>query len=749
MPHTDHHPPLAEAKLCAPRQRAETLQRPRLLHALQGGGSVALTLVSAPPGYGKTTAVRAWCASRGASPVWVTLDAGDNDPSRLWRYVATAVDRVRGGLGRGALQRLGTPGDTVETAIDELANAIASFGEELVVVLDDVHAVTDPDCLASLDYFVEQLPETARLVLITRKDPALRLARLRARRALLEVRADDLAFTSEEVRSLLEREGLALDARDVESLRLRAEGWPAALVLAAIWLRSVGDPARAIREFGGNQRFVAEYLTQEVLQSLDPATRGFLLRASVLGRFTAELCDAVLDRSDSAAVVAELERANLFVTRLEQGSWYRIHSLFAEFAGFQLSALEPGATVEIHRRAADWLYAQGSPVEAAGHAAQAGEYGLVARLLAEYHLLLIGTGGAMTLLHWVREIPDEQLLEYPELAVGAATATTMLGRSALERRRLLDVADRAKQRFPDRCGPYVEAVAAMVRAAALDGDVDRAVLAGRRAVELAEAAADDALVAALAAYAHALYFAGELDSAWAAALRAVEHPEAERRPPGHAFARSTLALVAADQGRLASARTHAEQARSILGGVGSRRSWLGAQASAALGLVRAGEGRLAEAERELASAERLFRDEVATVHQAWILLQLARIRCRRGRLDEAEAAAREAREVMDELSGSNPVAALAAQVERELGEAQIRAGRGELLTSPSGAELAVLRLLDSDMTVRTIAGNLYLSPNTVRSHTRALYRKLGVNTRADAVARAETLGLLEQTQSSM
>ncbi len=167
----------------------------------------------------------------------------------------------------------------------------------------------------------------------------------------------------------------------------------------------------------------------------------------------------------------------------------------------------------------------------------------------------------------------------------------MLGQSTLERRRLLGLADQVEEPgSPTAAGRTWKPVAEMVRAAAVDGDVEEAVLAGRRAVELAEALADDALVAALGAYAHALYFAGELDDAWAAALRAVEHPQAERRPPGHAFARSTLALVAAEQGRLASARTHAEKARTILAGVGSRRSWLGAHASAALGLVLAGEG---------------------------------------------------------------------------------------------------------------------------------------------------------------
>ena len=209
----------------------------------------SLTLVSAPPGYGKTTAVRAWCASRARPSAWVTLDTRDNDPNRMWRYVATAVDGIRGGLGRGALQRLPRTGGSIESAIDELTNALASYGEECVIVLDDAHTVTDPDCLACLDYFVEHLPDAARLVLITRSDPPLRLARLRSRRALVELRADELAFTSAEARSLLvDGAGLTLEPQEVETLRSRTEGWPAALVLAAIWLDSVADPS------GGDSR---------------------------------------------------------------------------------------------------------------------------------------------------------------------------------------------------------------------------------------------------------------------------------------------------------------------------------------------------------------------------------------------------------------------------------------------------------------------------------------------------------------
>jgi LuxR family maltose regulon positive regulatory protein len=741
-------PPLAEAKLAAPRLRVEAVQRPRILRALDEGEGTALTLVAAPPGYGKTTAVRAWCANREVAFSWVTLDDRDNDPVRFWTYVATAVNRVRDGLGRPALRRMSLPGGPIQSAVDELMNGIASLGDELVLVLDDVQNVTDTECLASIDYAVDHLPATSRLIVMTRIDPALRLPQLRARGALAEIRADKLAFSAEEAHELLvERGRIALEVEEVEMLCRRTEGWPAALYLASLWLRGVDDAPRAVRDFGGNHRFVADYLSREVLDSLDHQSRWFVLRASVLGRFTAELCDGVFGRADSASVLDELERSNLFVTRLEHGGWFRVHPVFAEFARYQLASVEPEATAEIHRDAAGWLRSRGFPVEAVEHAAAAGDDPLVAEILAEHHLTLIRSGGARTLLHWVRPLADTELVEHPELAMAAATAAAMVGRATIEQRRFLQVAGRARSERPDRFTGYVEAGTEMVRAATIDGGVAEAVAAGRRAVEIAQAGADEVLVASLAAYARALYFSGELDDAWAAACRAVEHPEADRRRTGQAFARSTLALVALDQGRLASARAHAERAKALLGHLGSGRSWLGANASVALGCVLAAEGHLAEAERELVYAEQFFRDEVATVHHAWLLLILTRVRVRRGRLDEAEASLCRARESMSELADSGRLPSVAADVERELEQAKSYADNGEVLEPPSQAELAVLRLLASDLSAREIGLELFLSPNTVRSHTRAIYRKLAVNSRADAVARAGALGLIAQTES--
>jgi ATP/maltotriose-dependent transcriptional regulator MalT len=278
--------------------------------------------------------------------------------------------------------------------------------------------------------------------------------------------------------------------------------------------------------------------------------------------------------------------------------------------------------------------------------------------------------------------------------------------------------------------------------------VGQAVLDGRRAVELAEADANanEILTGALVAYARALFFAGEFDDASAVAGRALEHPAIERHVPSLVVAHSTLAFAAAESRRLDLARAHAEQAKAAVGRIGTSRSWLGASASAALGVVLAAEGSLVEAEHELAVAERFFADPVATLHHTWLLVLLAHVRGRRGRLVDAEATLRSAREALGELSDSGLVPALADAVAHELETASDRASSGELLEPPTEAELAVLRLLAGDLSMREIAERLFLSQNTVRSHTRALYHKLGVHTRADAVARATALGLLDQTQ---
>jgi ATP/maltotriose-dependent transcriptional regulator MalT len=740
---TPAEPLIAEAKLTPPQLRPGLLERPRIMQALDAGGDAPFTLVAAPPGYGKTTAIRAWCRRRGCALAWVTLDPRDNDPQRLWTYVATAIDRIRPGLGSGALQRLRIDGTSTEDQIDALVNDLGAYDGEIVIALDDVYTVTDHDCLESIGYALTRLPPRVRIVAMTRTSPELRLSRVRASGGLVELRARDLAFTRAETAELVDRSGLpGLDAEEVGMLWQRTEGWPAALALAVLWLRTVDDPRAAVHAFGAGHEFVAEYLSEEVFDSLEPDAREFLLRASLLGRFTAELCDGALERTDSATLLRGLESSSMLVTALERRGWFEVHALVAEFAALRLASVDPGAAGRIHRRAAEWCRSHRMVSEALEHAAAAGDDALVAAILSEQQLTMFRDGGARTLLSWVRSLPEDIVLEHPTIAVGAATSALVVGHGMLELRRYLHLVDRARTERDQDIGLYVRAQAEMVRAATV-GSVREAVERGRLAVELAASGGDEALVAALGAYARALYLAGADDEAAAAATRAIEHPDIERRPPGHAFARSTLALVAAGRGQVELAREHAATAKRIVGRVGNSRTWLGANAAVAVGSVLMADGHIVAAERELSYAEGFFHDEVPTIHHAWLVALLACVRCRRGRLDRAQSGIAAARREMDALSDVGRLRAIVDDLEHDMGYARTRADRGELLTAPSDAEAAVLRLLVTDLSVREIAAKLYLSPNTVRTHIRAIYRKLGVSSRAEAVARATAHGLID------
>ena len=235
-------PLLAEAKLAPLRPPAGIIERPRIMQALDAGDGAALTLVAAPAGYGKTTAVRAWAAARGVALAWVTLDAGDNDPIRMWTYVTAAVGRVRSDLVARSVRQLQLPHGPIESSVDQLMNGIEVYGRELVLVLDDLQTVTDADALASIEYALRRVPPNGRVIAITRTDPALGLPQLRARGALAELRAGELAFTQAEAADVLHRQGIELQAEELQLLHARTEGWPAAILLAALWLRTVEDP---------------------------------------------------------------------------------------------------------------------------------------------------------------------------------------------------------------------------------------------------------------------------------------------------------------------------------------------------------------------------------------------------------------------------------------------------------------------------------------------------------------------------
>ena len=345
-----------ETKITLPRVQPGMLRRARLVEIVDGHAGVALTVVNAPVGYGKTTLLRSWCIERPEAVIWMTLDAADDDPVRLWTHLATATERLGEGLGGRALMCLGVRGAAVETAVDELMNGLVASAQPITIVLDDLHAVGSERSLGSIAHAIGRLPANVRVFASTRSDPAISLARLRARGALVEIRAGELAFTVDEARELFGRERIELSSEGLELLVERTEGWPAGLYLAALWLRDREDPDARVRSFVGSTRHVADYLADEVLSGLSLDRRDFLVRTSVLGRFSPELCDAVLGREDSGAVLAELARSNMFLVALDAGGeWYRYHHLFGELLQLELGGEEAPV---LRRRAAAWCRAQ-------------------------------------------------------------------------------------------------------------------------------------------------------------------------------------------------------------------------------------------------------------------------------------------------------------------------------------------------------------------------------------------------------
>jgi LuxR family maltose regulon positive regulatory protein len=735
-----------EPKLMLPRVHQGTLRRARLLEMLDRDDGAAVTLLDAGVGYGKTTLLRSWCAERREPVIWMTLDAADDDPVRLWTHVATAVERLGDGLGSGALSVLSVRGAPIETAVDKLMNGLVAYGRAVAIVLDDIHTVKSEVSVRSIGHAIERLPPNGRLLACTRSDLSIGLARLRARRAVSEIRAGELAFTVEETRELMAREGIELSAEGVELLAERTEGWPAGVYLAALWLRELEQPDEGVRAVASSARHVGDYLADEVLTALSPQTREFLVRTSVLGRFTPELCDAVLGRDDSADVLAELARSNMFLVALDaRGEWYRYHHLFGEVLRLELGR---EAAAQLRRRAAAWCREHGLVEEAIEYAAAGGESEMVAELLIEHHLQFIWGGRLGQFLGWIRWLPADQLVRHPLLPASAAAAAGLIPRPEVEIQRLLAVAERARAERPELWSPYVEAAVEVTRAELIQGgDVGAAVDHARRAVAAAREGADVLMPGVLASLSQALFFAGDLEESRRVAVEVVERPEGPDAPDGYVGALGLLALIDAEQGRAESAEAWAREAVGFARQNSQADSWVASLAHLGLGLACSATGRLDEAEREALRGERLRRSPQPTVGHTHALLVLAQVRVARSRLARAAGDLERATRAIAEFPDPGRLPAIAATIKRNLSGAISRAGQRQPVEDPSPAELAVLRGLAAGLSRRDIGGQLYISLNTVKTHTRELYRKLGARSQAEAVARAEALGLLEPSKS--
>ncbi|KQW50970.1 LuxR family transcriptional regulator [Nocardioides sp. Root1257] len=426
---------LVETKLLLPRVRRDTVARPRLHDLLDRTLDAPVTVVSAPAGFGKTTLLSARVASWLAAPVeagdartaaWVSLTDRDRQPGSFWTYVLHAIDRAAPGSAAAALALIQSGQAPIEAALASVVNELSVHPGEVTLVLDDYHLADGPDIAKAMTFLVEHLPGQLRLVISTRADPALPLARLRVRGELVEVRAADLRFTSEEAAAYLnDLHGLGLTTDDVAALEARTEGWAAALQLAVLSLRDRPDASAFIAGFAGDDRFVVDYLAEEVLGRQPDDVRRFLLDTSVLERLTGALCDAVSPTPDNQsgpggrAMLDLLERQNLFVVPLDDHRrWYRYHHLFADVLHAHLLQERPDDVPALHARASRWYAANGHTEDAIRHALAAGDTATAADLVELALPDLRRDRREHDIVAWVTQLPADLLHQRPVLAVG-------------------------------------------------------------------------------------------------------------------------------------------------------------------------------------------------------------------------------------------------------------------------------------------------------------------------------------------
>jgi LuxR family maltose regulon positive regulatory protein len=414
--------PILATKLYIPPPRPKIVLRPRLIERLNEGLHYKLTLISAPAGFGKTTLLSEWVECCERSVAWLSLDEGDQDPSRFLAYLVAALQKIAVNIGAGVLGALHSPQPpSTESALTALLNEIAAFPDNFILVLDDYHLVDAKPVDHALNFLLDHQPPQMHLVIATREDPTLPLARYRALGQLTELRLADLRFTPTEAAEFLNQVmGLALSAEQIAALESRTEGWIAGLQLAAISMQGHSNTASFIGSFTGSHRFVMDYLVEEVLRQQSDSVQNFLLSTSILNRLCGPLCDAVL--LDASALGQEtleyLERVNLFIVPLDsERHWYRYHHLFAELLRNRLARAYPDQITELHRRASDWYEHNDLPNDAVTHALAVQDWSRAAEIIERFSDEWPMRGEINTRLGWFESFPAHILMDRPRLGL--------------------------------------------------------------------------------------------------------------------------------------------------------------------------------------------------------------------------------------------------------------------------------------------------------------------------------------------
>ena len=721
--------------------RPWSIHRSALIERLLIDDSFPIVSVVAPPGYGKTTLLSQWAERDRRALAWVPVEDRDNDPKVLLRRVAAALDAIAP-MERRVFDALEAPGGSASASvIPRLAAAFSSMSTAVLLVLDDVHVLRQWECRAALSALAEVVPEGSRLALAGRTDLPLRLKRLRAEGRILELGPSELMLTHAEAALLFQNAGAALGEDEVAELHRRTEGWPVGLYLAALCIREGGPLGDAALSCSGADQFVGEYVESELLSRISRRDREFLTRTAVLDRMCGSLCDAVLETHGSVSTLTDLARSNLLLVPLDRrGKWYRYHHLFRDLLLAELDRGEPESIPNLRRRAATWCLRNDLPEAALEYNLAANEVDAVAALVGELSLATYQQGRIATMLRWYRWLQNRHGIERHPRVAAMATVLYALTGHPFEAEHWADSLDLWPGGFPAHDDP-AGAWAALARAAVC-----------RRGIEQMAIDADDAVnrfaalhvmaPMALVCQGLARVLAGDPDAGDASFQDATIMASAVGAPEGLAEALSLRSLLAMERRDWAHAEIFAEQAATALHRAGID-NYVGTLGCAARARIATHHRDAATARREIVATQRGRPSLTYALPHMAVLVRLELIRTHLALADLAGA--RTIMDEVDEVLRRRPDLGILVDAAQAL-RIRLAHERGSITVGASaltGAELRLLPMLATHLSVPEIAAEMFLSRNTVRSQAMSLYRKLGASSRSQAVTRSRELGLLE------
>ena len=651
---------LLRTKFYVPPIRSKQVARPRLTDLITGGLDRSLILVSAPAGYGKTTLVSTWLKEKHIPFTWLSLDGGDNDPIRFLQYLLAALVPIAPGIEEDAFGMLqGIQPAQFESVINLVANELASFSDPFVLALDDFHVIHSDVVLKIISYLVDHLPPQMHLVLLSRTDPALPLSRLRVRNQLMDIRADQLRFTQDEIAVFLnDAMGLTLSTNDLSALELRTEGWIAGLQLAALSMQSCKDIHGFVSAFTGSHHYVMDYLAEEVLKNLPKQVSTFLLQTCILDRLSGPLCDAIVDANtagsvDGQAMLQDLEEMNLFVIPLDdERHWYRYHHLFADVLRKRLEHQSPELLPELHRRASQWYEQNGFIAESIQQAITAGDQDRAAQLIEQNGCFLLMSGEVATMLDWTDSI-EFQSESHPWLAIQKAWALALIG--DLDR---VEPTLQAPEKLLVPLEPTVEVrtmlgtiAAARAHCANTQGDTQSAAEYARQALDLlpdCSSIAQSIRSVSTSILGDASWLNGNLEEATHAYTEAIRIGREARNHHMVIIANSNIGDILAEQGQLYRAADIYSQTLQLAVRPDGQRSPLAGKLCSGLGRLAYEHDQLDEADQSLHACIDLCMQWGEVEHQAAAYAMLARLNLARGNSQAVKEMMRRAEQLTDE-----------------------------------------------------------------------------------------------------